>query len=58
MKGASSFPLALLRLARLIVSSSAFGESFSNAIAEGTATGLPTVATDVLGSIKAQPRQP
>ena len=37
----------LLAGADIIVSSSAFGEGFSNAIAEGMACGLPAVATAV-----------
>lgn len=38
---------ALLNAADIIVSGSAFGEGFSNALAEGMSTGLVPVATDV-----------
>ncbi|MGO9701673.1 MAG: glycosyltransferase [Xanthobacteraceae bacterium] len=37
----------LLAAADIVVSSSAYGEGFSNAIAEGMSCGLPAVATDV-----------
>jgi glycosyltransferase involved in cell wall biosynthesis len=37
----------LLAASDIAVSSSAFGEGFSNAIAEGMAAGLPVVATEV-----------
>lgn len=38
---------ALLAASDIVISASAFGEGLSNAIAEGMATGLPAVATDV-----------
>jgi glycosyltransferase involved in cell wall biosynthesis len=37
----------ILSAADMIVSSSAYGEGFSNAVAEGMACGLPAIATDV-----------
>jgi glycosyltransferase involved in cell wall biosynthesis len=37
----------LLAASDVIVSSSAFGEGFSNAVAEGMSSGLPAIATDV-----------
>jgi glycosyltransferase involved in cell wall biosynthesis len=37
----------LLAAADMVVSTSAYGEGFSNAVAEGMAAGLPAVATDV-----------
>jgi glycosyltransferase involved in cell wall biosynthesis len=37
----------LLAAADVVVSSSSFGEAFSNVIAEGMACGLPAIATDV-----------
>jgi glycosyltransferase involved in cell wall biosynthesis len=45
--GARSDVPRVLAAADLILSSSAYGEGFSNAIAEGMATGLPAIATDV-----------
>src|SRR5260221_14472604 len=37
----------LLPAADFIVSSSAYGEGFSNALAEGMASGLPAITTDI-----------
>ncbi|MFT6579617.1 MAG: glycosyltransferase involved in cell wall biosynthesis [Alphaproteobacteria bacterium] len=37
----------LLRAADILISASAYGEGFSNAIVEAMATGLPVIATDV-----------
>ena len=37
----------ILSAADMIVSSSAYGEGFSNAVAEGMACGLPAIVTDV-----------
>ena len=45
--GTRSDVARLLTAADAIVSSSAFGEGFSNAIAEGMACALPAIATDV-----------